>query len=262
MKKTAFTLIELLVVIAIIAILAAMLLPALSKAREKARSISCVSKMNNVGKAILLYRDDFEDQMVSHNVDTTGTNATYGKEWGWSQLLGSLSYLGGGGSSPDAAMYMCPSSLAHQQPYFGRTYGCMTYFNAGWGKYSIDLKQGIVNRYGQSNIAIVADSGYALPVSTVENGYTPGASRNRIYHNGSDKAYPLPYARHLDRCNTLFLDGHIESLSAPELSQKAHFALNTSTYNSWEIRNIPNVAIGLYGSATKYNYGSLTTLMK
>ena len=91
---------------------------------------------------------------------------------------------------------------------------------------------------------------------------TPGASRNRIYVLGNDKAYPLPYARHLDRCNTLFLDGHIESLTAPALSAKGYYALNTSTYASWEIRNIPNIAVGLYGSATKYNYGTYSTLMK
>lgn len=81
-KQTAFTLIELLVVIAIIAILAAILFPAFAQAREKARQTACLSNSKQIGMAMEMYVQDYDEQFPIGRFDPNYPNlADYGKGW-------------------------------------------------------------------------------------------------------------------------------------------------------------------------------------
>ncbi|OGV46009.1 MAG: hypothetical protein A2017_22250 [Lentisphaerae bacterium GWF2_44_16] len=93
-NKKIFTIIELLVVIAIISILAAMLLPALSKAKERVQQINCMSNMKQTGLAIRSYANDWEDYFMPAG-SATGS-------W-WQQVLVNNNYL------KDYKMVKCPS---------------------------------------------------------------------------------------------------------------------------------------------------------
>jgi prepilin-type N-terminal cleavage/methylation domain-containing protein len=76
MRKQGFTLIELLIVTAIIAILAALLFPALAGARERAREISCLSNLKQLGAALAAYRVDWDDNYPMNRIpDATHTDA-------------------------------------------------------------------------------------------------------------------------------------------------------------------------------------------
>ena len=117
-QRWAFTLIELLVVIAIIAILAAMLLPALSKAKQKAWTTSCISNLHQVGLGMKMFADDNNELYpvsggdLPWNIIDPGTGT-----YSWMQQI--ISYVG------NTNAYNCPANVQLPEPYRGP----FNYFN-------------------------------------------------------------------------------------------------------------------------------------
>jgi len=113
-RRAAFTLIELLVVIAIIAILAAMLLPALAQAKERAKAIQCVNNAKQMGLATMLYAGD-NNECYPYGINSKN-NASWADPSAWYIQL--LPYLGSSTNSGGSKVYACPSDReGAQQTY-------------------------------------------------------------------------------------------------------------------------------------------------
>jgi prepilin-type N-terminal cleavage/methylation domain-containing protein len=110
-SRRGFTLIELLVVIAIIAILAAMLLPALAKAKLKAQQVACVANIKQIGVAMAMYVDDNSGYFPPIKTLQDPKNPL-GPSWNWAKSLGSyLPQMGANQTSRANRVFICPSAV-------------------------------------------------------------------------------------------------------------------------------------------------------
>lgn len=198
-SKKGFTLIELLVVIAIIAILAAMLLPALSKAREKARQSVCMSNLRQIGLAMTMYVQDNDGYFPRVHIGTYSGPGGYPtqselppgftQEW-WEYLKPYSS------NSSNFQKYMyCPSD-----PIVKTNPSIESYiFN---GMFAFGKKLSRVKKPSEKIIISErADEGDAL----IHQGYPAWFDASVVnWHN------LINHDRHNGGANYLFVDGHVE----------------------------------------------------
>jgi prepilin-type N-terminal cleavage/methylation domain-containing protein/prepilin-type processing-associated H-X9-DG protein len=190
-----FTLIELLVVIAIIAILAGMLLPALARAKEMARSIQCLNHMRQIGLAVTLYADEHEESFPrsQHSAFTHG-------QVPWGRALGP--YLGqtaGAWTNLLKSVYRCPSDRRKDL----WSYGQNVY-------YELDPANDDYVGSPQTWRRLASVPRPSATIMHAENNTAADHIMPHFWQSSADWE-EVAQSRHAQRSNYTFADGHAEA---------------------------------------------------
>lgn len=192
-----FTLIELLVVIAIIAILAGMLLPALGRAKEKARSVQDLNNLKQIGLATISYAHDNEGR-VPIDMFKQGVNT-------WAEVLSKDSGI------TSSNTFVCPSYKPFEWVAWRFTYGVR-----------LDPPGEAAVTNGPSVTLLVdkidSPSDYMHAADTTSQGQD-GATARQFYKFFAVGAVKHVHARHTGKANGLFLDGHVEGANRQRLEE-------------------------------------------
>jgi prepilin-type N-terminal cleavage/methylation domain-containing protein/prepilin-type processing-associated H-X9-DG protein len=212
MKKKSFTLIELLVVIAIIAILASMLLPALNSAREKARSIDCLGRLKTCGTYSMFYAADFNSMYVTQTYKRTVGNSTY-----WSDYLYRLGYVS------DKDVLSCSANTRPQENADGDL------VNTYAGHVNTDIFECGIKETGGWRGYNAKKAKNSSEIPFILEAFRSGYDQDQYAIYGTNGAY-ASYARHSQKINTLYLDGHVSSVDTGIL-KKQHNTTSIKIYD-------------------------------